>query len=336
MARAAPSATGGLVRLFVRHRNAANLVMILMIIFGVFALGRINTQFFPTTDIPVVTVAVSWPGASAEDVEANILEVMEPELRYLDGVERVTSRAREGTASIGLEYPQGWDMKEAQREVETAAKAVTNLPEDSETPVITQRAFFDRVARLAVTGPVSERALRFYAKKIRDDLIERGIDKVAFAGMRDRELQVDIPERELRRLDMTVGDVSQIIGANSRDLPSGQMEGNVEKQLRTLSDIETPEALGRLEVISFASGEKVFLRDIANIGDGFADGDPQGFMNGRRAIQIEAQRAATADTLATNRILTNYLKEIEGTLPASLEIQQYDVRADRLTERIML
>ena len=244
MVRAAPSATGGLVRLFVRHRNAANLVMILMIIFGVFALGRINTQFFPTTDIPVVTVAVSWPGASAEDVESNILEVMEPELRYLDGVDRVTSRAREGTASIGLEYPQGWDMKEAQREVETAAKGVTNLPEDSETPVITQRAFFDRVARLAVTGPVSERALRFYAKKIRDDLIERGIDKVAFTGMRDRELQVDIPERELRRLDMTVGDVSQVIGANSRDLPSGQMEGNVEKQLRTLSDIETPEALG--------------------------------------------------------------------------------------------
>ena len=310
--------------------------MILMVIFGIVALGRINTQFFPTTEIPVVTVTVSWPGASAEDVEANILEVMEPELRYLDGVDRVTSRAREGTASIGLEYVQGWDMKQAQREVETAAKAVTNLPEDSETPVIVQRAFFDRVARLAVTGPVSEKALRFYAKKIRDDLIERGIDKVAFSGMRSRELQVDIPERELRRLDMTVGDVSQIIGANSRDLPSGQMEGSVEKQLRTLSDIETPEALGRLEVKSFASGEKVFLRDIAQIRDGFDDSEPQGFMNGQRAIQIEVQRAETADTLATNAILTNYLKEIEGTLPAGLEIKQYDVRAESLTERIML
>ncbi len=336
MARAAPSATNGLVRLFARHRNAANLVMILMIIFGFFAMGRINTQFFPTTEIPVVTVTVSWPGASAEDVESNILEVMEPELRYLDGVDRVTSRAREGTASVALEYEQGWDMREAQREVETAAKAVTNLPEDSETPVITQRAFFDRVARLAVTGPVSERALRFYAKKIRDDLIERGIDKVAFTGMRDRELQVDIPERELRRLDMTVADISQTIGSNSRDLPSGQMEGSVEKQLRTLSDIATPEALGRLEVKSFGTGEKVFLRDIAEIRDGFDDSQPRGFMNGQPAIQIEVQRAETADTLATNAILTNYLKEIEGTLPAGLEIKQYDVRANALTKRIML
>ncbi|MEO1397972.1 MAG: efflux RND transporter permease subunit, partial [Pseudomonadota bacterium] len=187
--------TNALVSLFVRHRNAANLVMILMVIFGLFAMTRINTQFFPTTEIPVVTVTVSWPGASAEDVEANILEIIEPEVRFLDGVDRVTSRAREGVASIGLEYKQGSDMKEAQRDVETAVKAVTTLPEDAESPEVTQRAFFDRVARLAVTGPVSETALRIYAKKIRDDLIERGIDKVVFTGMRDRELQVDIPER---------------------------------------------------------------------------------------------------------------------------------------------
>ena len=72
-----PQHTYSLVSLFTRHRNAANLVMVLMIIFGVFALGRINTQFFPTTEIPVITTTVTWSGASAEDVEANILEVLE-------------------------------------------------------------------------------------------------------------------------------------------------------------------------------------------------------------------------------------------------------------------
>jgi multidrug efflux pump subunit AcrB len=328
--------SAGLISLFTRHRNAANLVMVLMILFGTFALGRINTQFFPTTEIPVVTVAVSWPGASAEDVEANILEVLEPELRYLDGVDRVTSRAREGVASIGLEYEQGEDMKEAQREVESAVSAVTNLPEDAEQPTIRQAAFFDRVARIAVTGPFSEGALRFYAKKVRDDLIERGIDKVVFTGMRDRELQVDVPEYELRRLGLTIGDVSERIQQNSRDLPSGQMEGSVERQLRTLADISTAEALGEVEVRAFESGEKVRLGEIANVAEGFEDGQPQGFLEGKRAIQLEIQRAATADTLATSAILTDYLNEVEGQLPAGLEIVQYDVRADALTDRIML
>lgn len=328
--------SAGLISLFTRHRNAANLVMVLMILFGTFALGRINTQFFPTTEIPVVTVAVSWPGASAEDVEANILEILEPELRYLDGVDRVTSRAREGIASIGLEYEQGSDMKEAQREVESTVSAITNLPEDAEQPTVRQNAFFDRVARVAVTGPFSEATLRFYAKKVRDDLIERGIDKVVFTGLRSRELQVDVPEYELRRLGLTVGDVAQRIEQNSRDLPSGQMEGSVERQLRTLANISTAETLGEVEVRAFESGEKIRLKDIANVREAFEDGQPQGFLEGKRAVQLEIQRAATADTLATSAILTDYLNEVKDQLPPGLELVQYDVRADALTERIML
>ena len=329
--------TFGLVSLFVRHRNAANLIMVLMLIFGAVSLGRINTQFFPTIEIPVITVSVPWSGASAQDVESNILDILEPELRYLDGVDRLTSSAREGVASIGVEYVNGTDMSEALREVETAVKAISTLPEDSDTPVVRQAGRgFDRVARLAVTGPISETALRFYAKKIRDDLIERGIDKVIFTGLRTRELQVDIHERELRRLGLTIADVSRVIASNSRDLPSGQMKGNVEKQLRTLADAETPRKLGALEVKSFASGEKVKLEDIATITAGYEDGQPRGFMNGQPAIQIEIQRAESADTLRTNRVLTNYLAEIKGTLPAGLEVKVYDVRANALTQRIML
>ncbi|MEM9733619.1 MAG: efflux RND transporter permease subunit [Pseudomonadota bacterium] len=326
-----------LISLFVRHRNAANLVMVLMIIFGALSITRINTQFFPKIEVPVIVVAANWPGASAEDVEANILEVIEPEIRFLDGVKRLTSRAREGIASIGLEFEPGADMNKALRDTENAVKAITTLPEDSDAPTVRQGVRgFDRVARIAVTGPVSEKALRFYAKKIRDDLIERGIDKTIFTGLRSRELQINIPERELRRLNLTVGEVSQLVAANSRDLPSGNMEGAVEKQLRTLSDADTPRDLSALEVRSWASGEKVLLRDIASIEDGYQDGQPRGFVGENRAIQIEIQRADSADTLKTNAILTQYLAEIEGTLPAGLEVKVYDVRADALTERIML
>ncbi|MEO0920765.1 MAG: hypothetical protein AAFX98_08755, partial [Pseudomonadota bacterium] len=67
----APSteAPRSLVSAFLRHPNAANLLMVLMIIFGLFTLGRINTQFFPTIERNTVTVAITWEGASPEDVE---------------------------------------------------------------------------------------------------------------------------------------------------------------------------------------------------------------------------------------------------------------------------
>jgi len=328
--------TGGIVSLFTRHPNAANLVMVLMVIFGAFSLGRINTQFFPTVVTDTVTTTVSWSGASAEDVESNILEIIEPEIRFIDGVDTMASYAREGVGSIVLEFAAGTDMQKATSDVDSAVKAVSNLPDDADSPTITTSTFYDRVARLAVLGDVPESTLRIYAKKIRDDLIERGIDKVSFGGLRDEELQVTIPDRELRRLGLSISEVSRSIAGNSRDMPSGQMEGQVEKQLRALADVESPKSIGKIEVRSFASGEKVLLEDIAEIKRGYEDGQKQGFSGGKRAIQITVERAANADTLVTAKILDDYLTEIDGALPPGIELKKYEVRADALVERIML
>lgn len=326
----------GLVSLFTRHPNAANLVMVLMIIFGIFALSQINTQFFPTIETKSVTVTVGWSGASAEDVEANILQIVEPEVRFIGGVDKMTSYAREGSGTIVLEFEPSADMQIALGDVESAVKAISNLPEDSDAPKTKLAQFYDRVARLAITGNVPEAALRIYAKIIRDDLIERGIDKVSIVGMRDRELQVEIPEAELRRLGITISEISATISSNSRDFPSGQMKGKVEKQLRALADAKSTAALGQLEVKSFSTGEKVTLRDIATLQNGYEDGQVRGFSSGNKAIQLTVERAPTADTLATAKILDDYLNDIENILPPNVELKKYEVRADALTERIML
>ena len=328
--------TKGLISLFTRHPNAANLVMVLMIIFGIFSLGQINTQFFPTIDTKSVTVTVSWSGASAEDVETNIIQIIEPEIRFIDGVDKMTSTAREGSARIVLEFEPGADMQTAVSDVDSAVKAITNLPEDSDAAKVKLVQFFDRVARLAITGDVPEAALRIYAKIIRDDLIERGIDKVSIVGLRNRELQVKIPESELRRLGLAISDISRTIASNSRDLPSGQMKGVMEKQLRALANTKSPTTLGELEIKAFSTGEKVTLADIARIINGYEDGQVRGFSGGKKAIQLTVQRAPTADTLATAKILDNYIIDVEKVLPPGIKLKKYEVRADALTERIML
>lgn len=327
---------GGIISIITRHPNAANLIMVMLILFGVFSLGRINTQFFPTLEIPNVTVTVSWSGASAEDIESNILQIIEPEVRFVDGVTKMDSYSREGSGTISLEFERTADMQKATADVESAVKAINNLPEDSDAPKIRRVAFFDRVAKISISGNVPESTLRVYAKTIRDDLIARGIDKVDFDGMRDPEIQVEIPERELRRVGMSIGDISQKIAGNSRDLPSGQMDGDVEKQIRTIAEFKDPKALGDIEVKSFASGEKILLKDLANIEFGYEDGDAQGLSKGKNAIQITIQRAPTADTLATAKILDDYLVELIDALPPGIEMQKYDVSADSLMARIML
>ncbi len=325
-----------LVSTFIRHPNAANLLMVLMILFGVFALARINTQFFPTVETSTVSVSIAWSGASAEDVEQNILAIAEPSLRFLEGVKETNSYAREGSASIRLSFTEGYDMQTALRDVEKAAKALNNLPEEADDPEVTTSQFFDRVASVSIAGDVSEQVLRIWAKRLRDGLIDAGIEKVEFTGLRDVELQVEIPERELRRTGLTITEISNAIRNNSRDLPSGALGGAVERQLRTVTDVDSARNLGALEVKSFASGEKILLKDIAEVREGFEEGAIQGFSNQKRAIEIDVMSTANADTLTTNSILVNYLEEFRQIIPSSLEVQTYQVRADALSDRIWL
>tara|TARA_R110002051_G_scaffold274981_4_gene335732 strand:- start:22126 stop:25533 length:3408 start_codon:yes stop_codon:yes gene_type:complete len=327
---------GGFVSTFIRHPNAANLLMALMILFGAFSVARINTQFFPSIDRPTITIGVTWSGASAEDVETNILVLIEPAVRYISGVDRMTSTAAEGTATVRLEFEDGIDMSQALTDVETSVKAVSNLPEDAEEPTIARSVFFDTVAKLAVFGTADEAIKRVWAKRIRDDLIDRGIDKIDFTGLRDAEIRIEVPEIELRRLGMKISDVSSAIAANSRDLPSGTVEGAVERQLRTLADAQGARQLADVEVKSFTGGEKVLLGDISRISDGFDVDDTRGLAGGSPAIELDIRRAPTADTLETASILSAYMEEITPQLPPGIELATYEVASDALAARIWL
>jgi len=326
----------GLVALFTRHPNAANLLMILMLIGGIFGLTRINTQFLPTIEIPNVTVTVVWSGASAEDVEANIIAAIEPEVRFIDDVREVRSVAQEGIAVINIELNQGADMQKAEAEVERAVDLITTLPDDSEDPKVTRSTHFEGIAKLALSGPFSEVALKQFAKQIRDDLLNAGIDRVTFSGVRDEEIWVEVRPEALRRLDLTLTDISRRIAESSRDMPSGTLRGDVERQVRALASAETPKTLATMEIKSLPSGEKVYLRDIAEISNRFDDRAPTGYQDGVRAIEIAVKRATSADTLRSAAILDEYLERIRPTLPSTLKITKYEVRADRLVERINL
>lgn len=326
----------GLVSTFIRHPNAANLLMVLLIIFGAFSIAKINTQFFPTVERPNIGVFINWSGASAQDVEVNVLAVAEPELRFINGVERMTSTASEGSGAITLEFAEGANMQEALSEVEAAAKAIGNLPEDADTPEVSRSQFFDAVARLSIGGTASESVKRDWAKRIRDDLIDRGIDKINFSGLRASEIAVTVPERELRRLSTTVSEISDIISGNSRDIPSGNVEGDIERQIRALANARNTSGLREVEIKSFATGEKVKLGDIAKIEESFDSSDTRGLTDNLAAIELDVRRAPSADTLQTAAILFDYIDEIRPQLPDNIELQTYRVSADALSERILL
>ncbi|MEM7653446.1 MAG: efflux RND transporter permease subunit, partial [Pseudomonadota bacterium] len=290
-------AGNGLIRLFARHPTAANLVMVLMIVAGLFSLTRINTQFFPDFGFEVITISVTWSGATAEDVDANVIQAIEPEVRFLDNIKNVNSTSYEGFAYISLEFQPESDMQRALSEVESAVAQVTTLPDEAESPIVRQFVLYETISRMVISGPYSEFALKSTAKRIRDELLNRGVDKIDLFGARDEEIIAEVDRATLRRLDLTLSDISQALRATSQDLPSGDLGGSTERQIRSLGQETTARGLEDIEIRAFDDGQRLLLRDVATVRDGFDEDQPVGLRNGNPAIELHIQRAVTADAL---------------------------------------
>jgi len=326
----------GLMATFVRHRNAANLLMILLVMFGIWGTLNLNRQLMPNTETSTITISVSWSGASAQDVEKNILLLIEPTVRFLDGVKSMSGRARESSGIITLEYERDTDMQEAQRAVETAVASVNNLPDEADEPRVSLQKFFDPIASIAIAGPFPELALRRYALEIRDGLLAAGVDKVEFTGYRDRKIGIEVDDAKLRQLDMTLSDLAGVLTPNLADKPSGSLTGDYDAQIRAAADDISARDIAETEVKSSATGQSTTFGDIATITDDFDEDDALGYMRGEPAIKLTVSRSATADTVDSYETVKAYVAGIAPTLPPSLELKVFDAAAEQVNQRLSL
>ncbi len=330
----APSDRGWIAR-FARHPTAANLLLALMFICGLAALTQINRQFFPDFGIDMVTVTIAWPGASAADVDQNIVQAVEPELRFLDGVKKITASSYEGVASITVEFEPGYAMQQALSDVESAVGQVRTLPEDAERPEIRRIVRYETVSRLVISGPFPEHSLKVHAKRIRDDLLERGIDRVDLYGAREEEIWVEVRPEILRQLDLRLADIAERIRATSEDVPAGELAGG-ERQVRSVGLLREARELAAVEVKALPDGRRIALGDIAAVSESFREGDQRAVRLGNPAIELEIKRAIATDALTVAETVRTYVAELNASLPPELVVEEYDVRAKSIRQRIEL
>lgn len=327
---------GGLVRSFLRHRVAANLLAVVLAIAGLVALTRLNTQFFPTTEIPTITVSIAWPGASAQEISQSILDLVEPEVRFIEGIDKVTSYAVEGSVRIVLEFNERADMQKALSDVESRMSTITTLPQEAERPVITRAQLFETVGLVLISGQMSEGALQEQAKALRDRLLEAKIDRVTLSGKRDQEIWAEIPSSALRQLNLTARDVADRIAVVSQDTPLGTLEGGTERQLRARGRQTTATGVASIELRAFESGQKILVRDVAVVREAFDETAARHFQEGQPAIILNVQRAASGDTLRSMRLMMDTVDAFRRSVPGTVKVETYDIRAKVVDQRIRM
>jgi len=334
--RPSPQQSSGIVAAFVRHGNAANLFMLLLLLFGFWGISKLNRQLMPTIDIPSVSISIIWSGASASDIEKNILLPIEPAVRFIDGVTDMSSTAREGRAVIFLTFARNTDMKEAEADVDAAVKSVANLPEGSEEADVSVIKFFDPVVSIGISGPVPESTLRSYALEIRDGLLDVGVDKVDLIGYRDKEIELQLNENKLRQLDVTFNDISKALLPNITDRPSGSLSGDFDAQIRAVAPDVNARTIAAAKFRSSPTGEFLTFGDIATISEKFDEDDKKGFMRGEPAIQLKISRSSTTDTIEAYEKVRSYIDEFEQTLPPSMNVVIFNAAAELVDSRLSL
>ena len=327
----------GILATFATHRVASNLLMFLFILAGLWALKKINTQFFPSFELEYITIAVPWSGASAEDVEASVIIPMEQELKTLTEVKKMTSSASPGTGSITLELEEGVDVGNVLDRVKQRVESIRNLPDEAERPVIQQVEAFQPIANIVVMGSESLPELAQLARQFEDELMARGIRKINFVGMPAEEIAIKVPSSTLHETGLSLNDIATLVRQNSTDLPAGTAAKNeVSKQVRSLSQQRTVQGFEQMPLFTDSHGRLLRVGDIAEVERRPQEDEPYITVDGQPAIEMLMMRTESEDTLKTARIFTAWLEDVQTRLPEGVFIKVYNERWKHLRDRINL
>ena len=323
-----------IIEFFVKHRTAANLIMIILIIVGGMSAARLNKQFFPSINVEVIGVSVEWSGATAEDVDNNVIQPLEPELRTIANVKKVMSSSYEGLGVAQIEFVFGADMQKALADVE-AAVGLVEFPRNADAPEIVKGEFFDTVSRLVLYGPYSLSALRYHAKLIKEDLLQAGVDKVELLGLPDEEIRIEIREAELARLGLTLSDISANISGSSVDVPAGRFADGA-LRVRSIGLRKTATEYEDITILVREDGSIVKLGEVATLMDTIRSPAVLFEHKGQPAVEIHVMRGQSSDSLETNKVVQAYISKKIHTLPQGIQLKQYNVQANLISDRIWL
>lgn len=323
-----------------KNRVTVNLLMIFIILAGILALSRMRREMFPQFSLDFINISVVYPGATPEEIEEGICIKIEEQIKGIEGISKIMSRASEGRGSVTAELDVDSDdeVQEILDEVKTEVDRIDTFPEDAEKPVIIELVMREPVINVAVYGDVSERKLRQVAEKIRDDLTDAETISLAdLLGVRDYEMSIEVSEENLRRYGLTFDGVTEAIRTASLDLPGGVIKtpgGDV--LIRAKGQRYFGREFEDIPLITRRDGTIIPLGDVADIIDGFEDVDQWGRFNGKRMAMVQVSRTTEEDIIEIAHTVKDYVEAHRDMLPKGVELAIWGDLSKMVQDRINL
>lgn len=315
----------GLIAWWANNTVAANLLMALIIITGIFMVFEVRKQMFPEIELNTISIQVPFPGAAPQEVEQGVIVLIEDALEDVNGVERLTSTAREGGGSVTVEVESGYDPQVVMDEVKMLVDAIPNFPQQIENPNIYRIRPQRQVIWISVFGDMSERNQKELAKQIRDDLKNiGGITKVETVGARDYEISIEISEHDLQRYNLSFQQVVNAVRGTSIDVAGGSIRTpNGDILLRANNQAYYGEEFEKIVLINRPDGTRLTLGDIAAVKDEFIERRRFTRFDGKPATFVRVDSVGNQNDLAVAEAVRNYIERKQKELPPEVNVAHW-------------
>ncbi len=317
---------------------AANLLMLFLIVGGLLFAQSVKQEVFPEVDLDIVTVTVSYPGASPDEVEEGVVLAVEEAVRGVDGIKRVSSTVIEGQGSVLAELLLDTDADQALNDIKSAVDRITSFPEDAERPVISLATNREQVLNLIVYGDLSLGELDALAEQLRSQLLDdERVTLVEVDGLPPPEVSIEVPQQTLRAYGLTLGEIARRVRSASIDLPGGTVKtagGDV--LVRTTERRDFGPEFADIAIISNPDGTRVTLGEIADIRDAFRDTDQEAYYNGLPAVKLQVFRVGEESPLTVADAVRDFVAAKRERLPATVSLVITDDSSESFRDRIGL
>jgi len=324
------------IKYFVRHPTAANLLMLAMILIGLKALPDIKRETFPEFKSNFIQASIVLPGAGPEDVEDNLCRRMEDAVDGLGNIEEVRCEAIEGMGTLTLKLTSEADVGRMLVDVQTQIQTIKDLPPEAESAKVKELEMFDQVLDIALAANLPPAELKAYAQDFKDRLkLEADIKLITIKGFADHEMRVELELKAIRQLGLSVNDIARKVQSQNIRLPVGNIDTTEKNVLIRFDQQEiTPIGLANMVIASKPDGSIVRLGNVATITDRFKLDEEKSRFNGKPTAVLSIQKNKSEDALRVKERIVQFMEKERKLLPAGVEMTITNDMSSLLSDRL--
>ena len=325
-----------LARTIVSRPTTIFIIFALLIGLGIFSMVNLPVDLYPEINPPYLVVFTSYTGAGPEEVERSVTRILEAALSGVSGLEKITSSSSKGSSMVIMEFTYGSNLEDSSLSVRDFLDRVRRyLPTGTESPMIFK---FDPsmipIMGLMVTGNRTPEELREIAEDTIIPRIEQtpGIATASTNGGREKIIRVEIPQNRLEAYGITITQIQQMLAIQNMQTSVGTItEGGLSYILTAMGEYSSLDEI-KSTAIAYKGGgftgtavempRQVYLRDLADVFEGYRDETSTVYVNGQPAVMLSVQKQSGKNSVQAAKDLRARLGKLEREIPSDIKITE--------------